>query len=182
LPTLPPPPTPTHPLPIQLANLAFTADWGAARGTFIASILVGVWRILLMPIDTCKTVLQVDNTAGFRSLVRKVKAGNVGVLYQGAMANYFSAIVGHYPWFYTYNFLSQAPWVIKRVGNSLLRNAIVGFTASLVSDCVANFMRVIKTTKQSIATKHSISYSEAIGMILAADGWGGLFGRGLRTR
>jgi len=27
-----------------------------------------------------------------------------------------------------------------------------------------------------------VSYSEAIGMILAADGWKGLFGRGLRTR
>lgn len=165
-----------------LASLPFTANWGAARGTFIASILVGVWRILLMPIDTCKTVLQVDSTAGFRSLIRKVKAGNVGVLYQGAIANYFSAIVGHYPWFFTYNFLTKAEWVTRSISSKLLRNAFVGFTASLISDCVANFMRVIKTTKQSIATKHSVSYSEAIGMIVAADGWRGLFGRGLRTR
>jgi len=72
-----------------------------------------------MPIDTCKTVLQVDSTAGFRSLVRKVKAGNIGVLYQGAFANYFSAIVGHYPWFFTYNFLTNADWVINTIDSKV---------------------------------------------------------------
>ena len=58
----------------------------------------------------------------------------------------------------------------------------MGFVASVVSDIVSNSIRVIKTTKQSIASKHAVSYSDAVGMVLAADGWKGLFGRGLRTR
>lgn len=66
-----------------LAALEFTKDWGPGRTTFVASIVVGTWRMLLMPIDTCKTVLQVDSAEGFRQLMRRVKAGKIGVLYQG---------------------------------------------------------------------------------------------------
>jgi hypothetical protein len=51
-----------------------------------------------MPIDTCKTVLQVDSKEGFRNLMRRVKAGKISVLYQGAIANAMSSMVGHYPW------------------------------------------------------------------------------------
>jgi len=66
-----------------LANLKSTQDWGPGRSTIIASIVVGLWRMVLMPIDTCKTVLQVDSVVGFRNLMRKVKAGQIYVLYQG---------------------------------------------------------------------------------------------------
>jgi hypothetical protein len=45
-----------------------------------------------------KTVLQVDSTEGFRSLMRRVRAGKVNVLYSGAVANAISAVLGHYPW------------------------------------------------------------------------------------
>jgi hypothetical protein len=81
-----------------LASLEFTKDWGAGRSTVIASIVVGLWRVILMPIDTCKTVLQVDSKEGFRNLMRRVKAGKISVLYQGAIANALSSMVGHYPW------------------------------------------------------------------------------------
>jgi hypothetical protein len=76
-----------------------------------------------------------------------------------------------------------------------MRNAFIGFVSSIVSDTVANFMRVIKTTKQALAargdnedvehvrlTGNGATYREAIGIILAADGLKGLFGRGLKTR
>jgi hypothetical protein len=66
-----------------LAALDFTKEWGPGRMTFVASIVVGGWRMLLMPIDTCKTVLQVDSVEGFRQLMRRVKAGKIGVLYTG---------------------------------------------------------------------------------------------------
>ncbi len=69
-----------------LANLSYTKDWGPGRSTVIASIVVGMWRMLLMPIDTCKTVLQVDSVEGFRNLMRKVKAGKIHVLYQGELS------------------------------------------------------------------------------------------------
>ena len=66
-----------------LANFEGTKQWGAGRSTVIASMVVGLWRMVLMPIDTCKTVLQVDSVDGFRSLIRNVKAGKIHVLYQG---------------------------------------------------------------------------------------------------
>ena len=49
-------------------------------------------------IDTAKTVLQIDSVEGFRSLMRRVKAGRIGLLYSGAIANAISAVLGHYPW------------------------------------------------------------------------------------
>lgn len=165
-----------------LANLNYTKDWGPGRSTIIASMVVGVWRMMLMPIDTCKTVLQVDSVEGFRNLMRKVKVGKIYVLYQGAVANAVSAIFAHYPWFYTYKALSNSKFLQKLVGSNLLRNASIGFASSIVSDTLTNSIRVIKTTKQAIAVKHTVSYGEVVAMILAADGWKGLFGRGLRTR
>jgi len=65
---------------------------------------------------------------------------------------------------------------------SLVRNGAIGFISSVVSDTIANAIRVVKTTKQALASKHTVGYGEVIAMILAADGWRGLFGRGLRTR
>lgn len=54
--------------------------------------------LFLAAIDTAKTVLQIDSVEGFRSLARRVKAGRLGLLYSGAIANAISAILGHYPW------------------------------------------------------------------------------------
>jgi len=83
---------------VFLGSLEATRNWGPGRTTVVAGFIVGLWRMMLMPIDTCKTVLQVDSVEGFRNLMRRVKAGKIGVLYQGAFANALSAFVGHYPW------------------------------------------------------------------------------------
>jgi hypothetical protein len=114
--------------------------------------------------------------------MRRVKAGKIGVLYQGAIANALSSFVGHYPWFYTYNVLSKSEVLKSWIPNQLVRNAGTGLFASIVADTVVNAIRVVKTTKQAIGSKHNVGYGETIRMILAADGWKGLFGRGLRTR
>jgi Mitochondrial carrier protein len=161
-----------------------TRAWGPGRTTVLAALVVGMWRIAIMPLDTCKTVLQVDSAQGFAILWRKVKAGNLGVLYQGAVAMAMAAMMGHYPWFYTYNTLSQSLVVESLISSSLVRNAVIGVTASIVSDTVVNSMRVIKTMKQTMGTKHhgGLGYGETIRLVLATDGWRGLFGRGLQTR
>jgi hypothetical protein len=156
-----------------------------------------------------KTVLQVDSYEGFRSLMRRVRAGKLGALYSGAFANAISAIMGHYPWvcnrtlfycvtdscrfwahfwrlflaqFYTYNLLSGSVFLMNLIPSQLLRNACIGIISSVISDTVVNAMRVIKTTKQSLSSKQNASYSDTVRIILAADGWQGLFGRGLQTR
>lgn len=165
-----------------LENLRLTKSWGPGLSTIVASVVVGFWRMVLMPIDTCKTVLQVDSVEGFRGLMRKVRAGKISVLYQGAGANALSAIAAHYPWFYTFRTLSKSSFLRTYVRSNHLRNAIAGFVSSVISDSFTNVIRVVKTTKQALASKHVVSYGEVIAMILAADGWKGLFGRGLRTR
>jgi len=165
-----------------LGDLEATKAWGPGKTTVVASVVVGVWRLVLMPIDTCKTVLQVDSVEGFRDLMRKLRAGKIGVLYTGSLANVVSAIVSHYPFFYTFNYLSRSPALHRIITGKFLRNAAVGFLSSVVSDSTSNVLRVIKTTKQTFASKRSITYSEIVGTIVASDGLKGLFGRGLRTR
>jgi len=165
-----------------LSSFQRTKSWGPGRGTVLASFAVGLFRIFLMPVDTCKIVLQVDSAEGLRNLMRKVRAGKINLLYSGALAQASSAIIAHYPWFYTYNFLSKNGVVKNVIKSSLLRNVSIGFLASVVSDIISNSIRVVKITKQAIAAKHSVGYGDAISMVLAADGWKGLFGRGLKTR
>lgn len=40
--------------------------------TWIASLFAGTWRVVLTPLDTCKTVLQVEGSKGFALLTKKV--------------------------------------------------------------------------------------------------------------
>jgi len=50
----------------------------------------------------------------------------------------------------------------------------------VISDTCSNSIRVIKTTRQTYSTP--ITYLEATKIVLAKDGYIGLFGRGLKTR
>jgi len=173
---------------VLLSNL----QWGPGREVVVAACFVGFFRMMLMPIDTCKTVMQIEGQHGLSLLLGKVRRnGRIDLLYSGAVANAVSAWIGHYPWFYTYNLLSKNEALLRLIKWNTGRNALVGFVSSIVSDTVANFMRVIKTTKQSLGATSSnskgnsasgASYGETIALILAVDGWRGLFGRGLKTR
>jgi len=177
-----------------VAVLLSDLHWGPGREVVVAASVVGFFRMMLMPIDTCKTVMQIEGSHGLSLLLDKVRNnGRVDLLYSGAVANAASAWIGHYPWFYTYNLLSKNEALVRLITWNTGRNALVGFVSSIVSDTVANFMRVIKTTKQSLGATTSggskgnnlaggASYRETIGLILAVDGWRGLFGRGLKTR
>lgn len=104
------------------------------------------------------------------------------MLYQGAIANALASFVGSYPWFFTFNLAMR--WLpAPPVGDllfKLLRTAAAGVLASFVSDVVSNFLRVLKTTRQTAAT--SIGYREAARQIIDKDGLLGLFTRGLGTR
>jgi len=150
--------------------------------TAIASAAGSLWRILITPIDTLKTTLQVEGPKGYRQLQDKVACEGPTVLYQGALANALASFVGSYPWFFTFNLAMRwlpaaAPGVLVQ---RLLRSALAGVLASLVSDVVSNFLRVLKTTRQTSPT--SLGYRQAAEQIIAKDGVLGLFTRGLGTR
>ena len=70
-------------------------------------------------------------------------------------------------WFGTYNFLqAHIPLVIKdeNIALYLLREALIGFCASVVSDTISNSLRVIKTYKQ--VNPFKISYSMLLSIFL----------------
>lgn len=145
-----------------------------------ASVTAGLFRIGLMPIDTIKTMMQVEGKHGFTTLRQKLKSQGIPVLYHGSLAASLATFVGHYPWFTTYNYLNVYLPRYSEKPKQLVRNACIGFSASLISDICSNSIRVVKTTRQT-ATQ-TISYSQAIQEILQKDGYKGLFGRGLKTK
>jgi len=81
--------------------------------TACGSICAGLWRIVLMPVDTSKTVMQVEGKEGLDELYRSVKDIGPGPLYRGSVASAAATAVGHFPWFLTYNFLNDALPVVQ---------------------------------------------------------------------
>lgn len=150
--------------------------------TIFASLCAAAFRMILTPIDTLKTTLQAQGPRGTALLRQRVKTNGVGSLWWGAFATAAATFVGHYPWFATYNFLSEfiAPPPKDQLGLYLLRLAFIGFCASIVSDTISNSLRVVKTYRQVNDTK--VSYSQAAKLVVQQDGVSGLFGRGLPTR
>jgi len=166
---------------VLLESFDETRDLPIFIKTGCASAAAALWRILLMPVDTCKTTLQVRGKDGMGQLMDKVKQRGVGTLYEGGFATIGSTFVGHYPWFATFNALQAAvPEVTDSLFLKLSRNAAIGLCASCVSDCCSNSLRVLKTTKQTSDTP--ISYTEAAKEVLKDGGVRGLLGRGLSTR
>ncbi|KAJ4145635.1 hypothetical protein LMH87_004481 [Akanthomyces muscarius] len=150
--------------------------------TVFASLCAAAFRMILTPVDTFKTTLQVEGAHGTSLLRDRIKKHGLGTLWWGAFATAGATFVGHYPWFATYNTLSEA---IKEPPKDqfflwLLRLAFIGFAASLVSDCVSNSLRVVKTYRQVHETQ--VSYTKAAKLVIQGDGVSGLFGRGLPTR
>lgn len=157
-----------------------TKDLPVGVKTACASATAAAWRIFLMPVDTMKTIMQVEGTKGLPMLGAKLKAKGPSVLYHGALAASAGTMVGHFPWFFTYNYLDANLRKPKDTKEKLMRNAFMGFCSSAISDTCSNSIRVIKTTKQT--TQESITYAQAVKMVVDKDGVLGLFGRGLSTR
>ena len=67
---------------------AFYPGVPVAFKTALASVGGATWRILLTPVDTFKTTLQVQGNTAFQLLRQKVATGGIGQLYGGAAANF----------------------------------------------------------------------------------------------
>jgi hypothetical protein len=119
-------------------------------------------------------------TGKFSAVVDKVKLAGPFSLYDGAIAAASATFVGHYPWFFTYNFLSEKIPKRETQLGELGRRAVLGFTASAVSDTCSNSIRVIKVYKQSYPT--SLSYLQVVRNVLQESGVSGLMFRGLETK
>eukprot|EP01066_Platyproteum_vivax_P010719 Platyproteum_vivax@DN4832_c0_g1_i1.p1 len=148
--------------------------------TLAASSGAACFRFFLMPIDAWKTIKQVEGSDGLKALVKKVRTHGIGKLWYGSVAAMGATWVGHYPWFFTHNYLSATLPTLDFAYGKYVRNACIGFVASIVSDCCSNSIRVLKTTKQ--ASVEPLTYPQVIKEVVSKDGVIGLFGRGLKTR
>jgi hypothetical protein len=152
----------------------------ASIKTIGASVGAALFRILLMPVDTFKTTMQVEGKDGISKLLSKFKASGPTVFFHGSLAAASATFVGHYPWFFIYNQLNEVLPKYTDTVNKLLRSAFIGFCASATSDLCSNSIRVLKVYKQS--STEAISYPEVLRKVIAQDGVIGLFGRGLKTK
>lgn len=148
--------------------------------TGIASLGTSIWRLVIMPIDSLKTSLQVHGKPGLDILREKVNQVGYRALYHGYLATASASMLGYYPWFYSYGLLdSKLPQGDSTLSN-LSRSAVMGFSASAVSDSVSNSARVLKTYRQT--SPSNVSYLESIKAIIRIGGVGELLTRGLKTK
>ena len=149
--------------------------------TILASGTAGIIRIILTPIDTIKTMRQVEGKNAMNKLTKKIKENGFFSLYDGALANSALTIIGHYPWFLVHNYLDKyLPMYNNSIMFMLMRNAFIGFTSSCVSDIISNSIRVMKTSVQTEEGKKG--YKEIYEEIKKKEGIKGVFVRGLNTR
>jgi hypothetical protein len=76
--------------------------------TMAASAAAASWRIVVMPVDTLKTTLQVHGSEGLPVLKKRVAEEGLSTLFNGAPAAMLATFMGHYPWFFTNNILEAS--------------------------------------------------------------------------
>jgi hypothetical protein len=122
----------------------------------------------------------VEGKDGLKKVFAKAKVAGPSAFFHGALAAATATFVGHYPWFFVYNYLSANLPRYDDLPMKLLRSAVIGFCASAISDTCSNSIRVIKVYKQ--ASTEPVTYPEAVRRVIAEDGVIGLMGRGLSTK
>ena len=147
--------------------------------TGIASIGAASWRVLFMPMDTLKLNYQVNGSLNI--LKTNIKQNGIRTMFNGSVAAFSSTLIGHYPWFVTYNYLNYYFPEDKNDStiDKLTKRASIGLCSSIVSDTTSNCIRVIKTIKQTSA--NTISYRETINNLYSKEGYSWIF-RGLKTK
>ncbi|EGD73039.1 hypothetical protein PTSG_04750 [Salpingoeca rosetta] len=164
--------------------------------TALSSLLVASFRVLYYPLDTAKTILQVEGAEGLSLLRRKVKNHGISVLYYGASYAIVGVAVKHTLWFTTYNYLTDllGASAAARQARALpdqdipdpafwqqvLQNSFIGLSCAVVTNILANPLSVLKAYKQSHT--ESVTYTQAFRQIVGQHGILHLFKRGISTR
>lgn len=173
--------------------------------TAVSSLGVASFRLLYYPLDTAKTILQVEGRHGIQMLRAKLGREGISSLYHGATFSILGASLRHTLWFGTYNVLASlveqrkahhasqvaqhlddgAPAVsglnVKETSlHQILTNAGIGLACSLVTDLVGNPLSMLKAYRQTQET--NATYVTIAREIVRQHGLAALFTRGLGTR
>jgi hypothetical protein len=152
--------------------------------TALASLASSLWRILLMPLVVLKTTLQVSGKDGLAHLRTKItKYGTWEVWFRGTAATVVAQFMGHYPWFLVHNSLED--WIAMdcfgtTLASGLVRAALIGIGASMVSDALTNSIKVVNTFRQT--SEEHLSYTETVQRVIQEGGVVSLFTRGLGAK
>ncbi|CAM9959742.1 unnamed protein product [Pylaiella littoralis] len=155
--------------------------------TFFGSLGAAAFHATVVPLDTYKVIMQVDGKEGLSVMKKRIALRGPIAAYDGALAFAGGSLMGHYPWYLTYNLLEQN---IPRNGEARsrrARSAFIGAAASIVSAGASNALRVLKVYRQSHDHPEGLSYRQSIKQIIKKDGGGvrgtlGVFVRGLGGR
>lgn len=147
--------------------------------TILSSCMASSVKALLAPLDTVKTMYQVHGKEAPKMIKEKINQYGIKCLYHGFSASILAGIISHYPWFVTHNYLEEI-LPKNKIKNRFIRNAFIGFTSSSVASVTSNFIRVIKTSRQtSLIDRSYVKVAEKIRM---KSGLRGLLFRGLAVR
>ncbi|KAI0563860.1 Mitochondrial carrier [Gracilaria domingensis] len=150
--------------------------------TLCASFAAGAWRATLLPLETFRSNMQVRGPEGFSLVIERFRRAGFGGLYRGSAASFSAGVVGHFPFFFTVNFVSQAVPLtedasfLAKVG----RNGGMGFMAAMSADIFTNGFKVLANNKQTC--DKGLSYYEVARKIVKRDGVLSIVTRGLKTR
>lgn len=159
---------------------------------FCSSCLSAMFRVLLYPLDTYKTIVQVNGVAGLKVLRDRLAEQGYSALFEGAASAAFTSLTSHYPFFWTYNTLNRVLPEPQSSSSSssaspssspllvLCRNALLGFLASCAASVASNPIRMVKTLKQTSPAQ--IGYWAVVDQIVRAHGVTGLLFTGLGTK
>ena len=150
------------------------------RLVFISSVS-SLLKFTFVPIDTLDIFLQVEGKKGIETLKNKVNSQGVRVLYYGLTPWITSNFISTFCWYNIHNYLDSK---FKNYGKEgivfNIKNAIIGGSASVISDSLTNPLRILKIYKQS--NTNQVSYTETYKNIVETRGYKELFLRGLKTR
>ena len=125
------------------------------KNTFISSACISIWKVLLMPFDTISNSYQVNGKSALDIVKKKVKINGLKTLYDGTTIYGAITLINCSVWLYVYNNLNLK---LNEDMNNDLRNGIIGFSSTIISDLVVNPLRIVKTYKQS--SIDAITYNE----------------------
>ena len=147
--------------------------------TALSSILTASYRSLFMPLDVIKTNLQVKGNGAIKSIKSQVRKKGIRYFWNGTMPQCAATMVGHYPWYFIYNYLNKVSGCCDVYSHEIVKQGMIGFTASFSADIFVNGFKVLKATRQT--TLPDASYRKIFTTILKNEGIFGFY-RGFKTK
>lgn len=127
------------------------------ENSLYATMLISGWKLAIMPLDTIGNSYQVNGRDAQKIIKNKINRFGYSTLWTGSGAYLGITLLGSGIWISSYNYSNLK---MPTYWNSDIRNGLIGFSATLISDTIVNPLRIIKTYKQS--HQNNVSYSDAI--------------------